>query len=65
MEVTLSGRAMEVRALQPKKAEPPMEITLSGRGMEGRNVQPRKAPFPMEVRFVQRDRSTEVRDSHP
>ena len=42
-----------------------MEVTLSGRGMEVRNVQLIKAPFPMEVRFVQRDRSTEVRDSHP
>ncbi len=49
MLVNPSGSVMEVRPLQPEKAEPPMLVSPSGSVMEARPVQPLKAPSPMLV----------------
>ena len=44
-----SSTMMEVRLLQPEKAEPPMLATLSGMVMEVRLLQPENAQIPMLV----------------
>ena len=43
MLVTLLGMVMEVRLLQPEKAELPMLVTPSGMVIEVRPLQPEKA----------------------
>ena len=43
MLVTLSGIVMDVKPVQPSKAEPPMLVTLSGMVMDVKPAQPQKA----------------------
>ena len=47
---TLSGMAIEVKPLQPEKAELPMLVTLSGMVIEVKPLQPEKAPLFNPVR---------------
>ena len=49
MLVTLGGITMEVKLVQPKKAEPSMLITLEGIKMDVKPLQPRNAHIPMLV----------------
>ena len=49
MLVTLLGMVMEVKPVQPEKAEPPMLITLLGMVTEVKLLQPPKALYPMLV----------------
>ena len=43
MLVTLSGMVIDVKPLQPEKADCPMLITLSGMVMDVKPLQPEKA----------------------
>ncbi len=42
-------QCMEVKPLQPEKADLPMDVTELGMVMEVRPLQPEKAPSPMDV----------------
>ena len=53
MLVTLLGIVIEVRPLQPSKAQDPMLVTLSGIVIEVRPMQSSNALFPMLVRLLE------------
>ena len=49
MLVTLEGISIEVKPLQPEKADSPMLVTLEGISMEVKPLHPVNAEFPILV----------------
>ena len=63
MDVNLSPRVTDSRAVQPLKAFMPIETTLFGTTMDVNDLQPSNIEFPIEISVS--GKTTEVSDKQP
>ena len=51
MELTFEGMVIEVKPLQPEKAEEPISVTFLGIVKEVKPLQPERAVYPIDTIF--------------